>query len=739
MSEKIIEVHYEDEMEKSFIDYAMTVIVDRALPDVRDGLKPVQRRILYGMHKLGITSDKPFKKSARIVGNVMGQYHPHGDSSIYDAMVRLAQDFHLNVPLVEGHGNFGSIDGDPAAAMRYTEARLSPVADKLLEDLAYKTVDFRPNYDNTLEEPEVLPAKLPNLLLNGVTGIAVGMSTDIPPHNLREIINATILMLEDEHVTTKKLLSKLKGPDFPTGGIIINKEDLLSLYETGEGKVKVRGKVEIEPSTHGKTNVVITEIPYSYSGNKTKFIQTFIDLMKDRKLDELSDIRDESDRHGIRIVLEVRKDIDVDNLLNKLYKITPLEDSISFKFIAIVDQEPKLLSLKDILYQYISFQKEITTKKYQHLLKRAEERREVLEGLIKATDVIDAIIEMLRGSKNVKQAKLCLMNGEVKDIQFRTKQAKKKAENFNFTERQADAILDMKLQRLIQLEVNQLIQENDSLEKQIKRYEGIVSDEKLLQEEIKSYLLEMRDQYGTKRKTEIIQADEVEYVEEIKEEEIYVLLDEKEYIKAVDSVSMKRSNNESINEYTVVSVLNTEKLVCFTDKGRCMQIKVSDIPLLKMKDKGTPIDILFPLEDEKIISMFSETECLKSSFLFMTAKGMTKIVDGSEFKSTRQVINATKLEEGDRLIVVHPMNDEEMIVCVSEDGQVLKFKTEEIPRQKKTSKGVKGITLSENEKVIGIHLFNDDKESVVIGKFSVPLKEIPLKKRGNKGMSLKKS
>jgi DNA gyrase subunit A len=740
--ENIVQVEYKDEMKKSFIDYAMSVIVQRALPDVRDGLKPVHRRILYAMKDLGMTHDKPFKKSARITGEVIGKYHPHGDSAVYETMVRLTQDFNMRVPLIQGHGNFGSIDGDSAAAMRYTEARLAPIASEILSDLEKGVVDFKGNYDNTEKEPVVLPSRFPNLLINGVTGIAVGMKTDIPPHNAMEVIKAIIEYIDHPEVTIAKLMKHIKGPDFPTGGIIINKKDLLDIYEKGEGKIRVRAKIEIEDAGYGKTNLVITEIPFTFAGSKAKLIEKIETMAKDKKLEELSDIRDESSKDGIRFILEVKKGVNVEKFLNKLYKRTPLEDTFSCNFLALVDGKPEILNLKQLIAHFVDFQKEITTKKYQYLLKKAVERQEILSGLIKAHDIIDLIIEILRGSKDVKMAKACLMNGTTEGVKFKTKKAEKEASKLDFTEIQTDAILDMRLQKLISLELDKLNEEFDTKTKDVETYREVLSNETSLLGVIKNYLKDISKAYGTKRKTVIDDLETVEYVEEFKEEDLYVLIDRFGYAKTTDVTNFNRTNEDTVKDFKYsILTKNTDKVSMFTKEGNLHQVKLMDIPKGKVKDKGVPIDTLVKIGKEETILLDTFQNIKEKKLLFTTKQGMIKIVDGSEFETIRSSISATKLDKDDEVISVEVLEGNEDIshvVLVSDKGFALKFAMDTVPEIKKGSKGVKTITLTEEDFVTQVVLLKkSDSESIIqVNGKEVNVKSMKTKKRNQLGVKI---
>ena len=548
--ENIIQLDFSEEMKTSYRDYAMSVIVARALPDVRDGLKPVQRRILYAMKELGLSPDKPHRKSARIVGDTMGKYHPHGDSSIYDALVHMTEDYSLNAPLVDGHGNFGSIDGDGAAAMRYTEARLSKPGMMLLDNLDKGLVDFLPNFDDSEKEPAVLPATLPNLLINGTTGIAVGMATNIPPHNPTEVIDAVIAYMDRPGISIDKLMDYIPAPDFPTGGIIINASDMRDIYENGEGKIRLRARTEIEKGDAGRTNIVITEIPYTISGNKLKLVESLAALAKDKVFDEIYDVRDESSKEGIRIVVEVKKGRDIDNLLNGLYKKSQMEDTYGVNLLAIRPTEngtgqPKVFNLKSLIEEFVLFQEDLYTREYQFLLEKAKKRLEIVEGLMKATDVIDLIIEILRGSSSVKQAKTCLIEGITEGIKFKSKASEKEAATLSFTENQADAILAMQLSKLIGLEILKLHEENDTLIANIAEYEKVLSDSKELYKVIKGRLREFKKIFNSPRRTSLMDTVAKAYVEKVVIEDLYVCFDRFGYTKAIDAAAFGRASEET--------------------------------------------------------------------------------------------------------------------------------------------------------------------------------------------------
>ena len=593
--DNILRTDYTEVMQKSYIDYAMSVIVARALPDVRDGLKPVQRRTLYDMMQLGVKYDKPFRKSARIVGDTMGRFHPHGDSSIYESLVVMSQEYKKGMPLVEGHGNFGSIEGDGAAAMRYTEARLQKITQEaFLADLDKDVVDFVPNFDQNEEEPEVLPVRIPNLLINGADGIAVGMATSIPPHNLAEVIDAAKLYLKNPNVTVEQLLEVMQGPDFPTGGIIVNKDDLKAIYETGSGKIRVRGKVIHEKLKGGKEALVITEIPYPMVGAGIgKFLNDVVSLIENKTAMEISDISNQSGKDGIRIVLELKKNADANKIENMLYKKTKLEDTFGVNMLTVADGKPEVLGLKAFFEHFTKFQYSITKRKYTTLLQQAKKKKEIQEGLMKAYDVIDLIIEILRGSKNLKQAKACLVDGITEGIQFKKKTSQKQAMGLNFTEAQATAILEMRLYRLIGLEIEALEKEYQKTEKEIERYEDILTNEKTMRSVIMKELEGFKKEFGTPRKTVVENREEVVYEEKIQEIPLVVLMDRLGYIRTVDVSAYERNKEAAENENKyIISCMNTDRLCVFTDTGMLHSIKIMDLPYGKFRDKGVPIDNL---------------------------------------------------------------------------------------------------------------------------------------------------
>ena len=687
--ENIIRTDYAEIMQKSYIDYAMSVIVSRALPDVRDGLKPVQRRTLYDMYELGIRYDRPYRKCARIVGDTMGKYHPHGDSSIYDALVVMAQDFKKGKTLVDGHGNFGSIEGDGAAAMRYTEARLEKLTQEVfLADLDKDVVNFVPNFDETEKEPEVLPVKIPNLLVNGADGIAVGMATSIPPHNLGEVVDAVKAYIKDSKISVKGLMRYLKGPDFPTGGIIVNKDDLLNIYETGTGKLRIRGRVEVEKLKGGRQQLVITEIPYTMLGaNIGKFLNDVAALVETKKTTDITDISNQSSKEGIRIVLELKKDTDIENLTNMLYKKTRLEDTFGVNMLAVADGRPETLSLKKVIEYHVDFLFDITTRKYTNLLSREQEKKEIQEGLIKACDVIDLIIEILRGSKNREQVKKCLVEGVTEGIRFRSKASEKAAGQLRFSERQATAILDMRLYKLIGLEIQALMAEHEETLKNIKIYQDILDNYDSMANVLIKELDSIKKEYGTKRRTAIENAEEAVYEEKKPEEmEVCFLMDRFGYMKLIDMTAYERNKEAAHNESKYLfRCMNTDKICIFTDKGKMHTVKVMDIPLVRFRDKGTPADNLsnYDSSEEQMIYVSSMGDLKNSALLFVTAFGMCKMVESGEFDVSKRTIASTKLSDDDRLIFVGKADEMDNVVLQSENGYFLRFMTKEVPEKKK--------------------------------------------------------
>lgn len=744
MEERIIKTEYSETMQRSFIDYAMSVIIARALPDVRDGLKPVQRRTLYDMHELGIRYDRPYRKSARIVGDTMGKYHPHGDSSIYDALVVLTQDFKKGIPLIDGHGNFGNIEGDGAAAMRYTEARLQKITQEaILADLDKNVVDFVPNFDETEKEPSVLPCRFPNLLVNGSEGIAVGMVTSIPPHNLGEVIDATKAYMLNENITTRELMKYVKGPDFPTGGIVCNKDDLLSIYETGVGKIKLRGKVEVEKTKGGKLNLVITEIPYTMIGaNIGKFLQDVAALYEQKKAPEIIDISNQSSKEGIRIVIELKKDTDVENFKNLLYKKTRLEDTFGVNMIAIADGRPETLGLKSIIAQNVAFQYEIATRKYTTLLNKELEKREIQEGLIRACNIIDLIIEILRGSKDRNMVKNCLTSGVTEGIKFRSKESSLMAQQLNFTERQANAILDMRLYKLIGLEIEALMAENKETNANIYKYEDILDRRNSMAQVIIQELDALKKEYAHKRKTRIENAEEAVYEEKKMEEmDIMFLMDRFGYCKTIDMTTYERNKEAAHTDFKyVVKCRNTGRICLFTNTGQLHTIKAADIPFGKFRDKGLPVDNIsnYNSGTEEIVNIASQSELNLYRLLFVTKQGMCKIVSGGEFDVTKRTVAATKLGEDDELINIEVVTEHQHIILQSKNGYFLRFDTDEISELKKTAVGVRGMRLGNDDFIENVYYCQPGSEETITYKDKkIPVNKLKVNKRDTKGTKVR--
>ena len=738
--EQIIRTEYSDVMKKSYIDYAMSVIISRALPDVRDGLKPVQRRTLYDMYELGIRYDRPYRKCARIVGDTMGKYHPHGDSSIYEALVVMAQDFKKGMVMVDGHGNFGSIEGYGAAAMRYTEARLAKVTQEaFLADLDKDIVNFVPNFDETEKEPEVLPVRFPNLLVNGAEGIAVGMATSIPTHNLGEVIDGVKAYMKNNAITTKQLMKYVKGPDFPTGGIVVNQDDLAEIYETGNGKIKIRGKVKVEDQKGGRKRLVITEIPYTMIGAGIgKFLNDVCSLVETKKTSDIVDISNQSSKEGIRIVIDLKKDADVDKLINMLYKKTKLEDTFGVNMLAVADGKPETMGLRKIIEYHVDFQFEITTRKYRTLLSKEQEKREVQEGLIKACDVIDLIIEILRGSRSVKDAKACLMYGITDEIRFRSKTSEKMAKLLSFTERQATAILEMRLYRLIGLEIEALQKEHKETVRKIERYEKILNDYDEMSAVIIEDLNRLKKEYGVKRRTLLENAEEAVYEEKkIEEQEVVCLIDRFGYARTVDpSVYERNQEAADLESRYIITCMNTGKLCIFTDTGKMHQVKVLDLPYGKFREKGTPIDNVsnYTSSEEEIVMICDAEQMRFAKLLFATAQGMIKRVDGKEFQVAKRTIVATKLQEDDRLVSVKVVNETQNLVLQTRNGYFLRFPAADVPEKKKAAVGVRGIRLQKKDELEHTYLFEEGTETkVTYGEKTVTLNRLKAAKRDGVG------
>ena len=730
MAEKILRTEYSEEMQKSYLDYSMSVITSRAIPDARDGLKPVQRRVLYDMSELHINADKPHRKSARIVGDTMGKYHPHGDSSIYETLVVLTQDWKKGMPLIDGHGNFGSIEGDGAAAMRYTEAKLTKFTQEVfLKDLD-KTVDFVANYDETEKEPAVLPVRIPNLLLNGAEGIAVGMSTSMPPHNLAEICDVCIAYIRNRLISVEELMYIMPGPDFPTGGIVANRSDLLNIYRTGTGKIKLRGKIEIELGRRksDKDRLIVTEIPYTMIGaGLNKFLQDVADLVESKKLSEVVDISNQSDKNGTRIVLELRKDADIDRVKNMLYKKTKLEDSFGVNMLAIAQGRPETLNLLSILQNFLDFQYENATKKYNILLEKEIEKKEIQEGLIRACDCIDQIIAILRKSKNISLARERLMA------------------ELEFTQRQAQAILEMKLYKLIGLEVEALLKENRQTLKNIKNYTKLLQSQKSMDEVLIADLLEIKEKFGRQRRTSLEDAKEAVVVELPKvAQKIVFVMDRFGYAKTMDFGLFEKNRETVESEYKyVVPMMSDDKVCIFTDLGLLHQVKAENILSGKLRDKGIPLDNLCKLDTSKeeirFIASFAQVSDEEKRLLFVTELGLIKQIDGKELRTNNRQVVATKLGEGDKVLSVRLVSVDsgyEEVILVSDGGYIVKFPLIAVNLYKKTSKGEKAMRLLEGEKLVAMYLLSDGDIVKIHGK-PVNLLKLKLSNRNDRGTKLK--
>lgn len=741
MEHSIIRTEYSELMQKSYIDYAMSVIIARALPDVRDGLKPVQRRTLYDMYELGIRYDKPYRKSARIVGDTMGKYHPHGDSSIYDALVVMAQDFKKGLPLVDGHGNFGSIEGDGAAAMRYTEARLQKVTQEAyLADLDKNVVDFMPNFDETEKEPVVLPVKVPNLLVNGAEGIAVGMATSIPPHNFGEVIDGVIAYMKNPDITTAEMMQYIPGPDFPTGGIIANKDDLPAIYESGVGKIKIRGKIEIEKGKGGKDRMVITEIPYTMIGaNIGKFLNDVYGLVESKATSDITDITNQSSKEGIRIVLELKKGADIEALENLLYKKTKLEDTFGVNMLAVADGRPETMGVVPIIRHHVKFQYEIATRKYQTLLAKEQDKKEIQEGLIRACNVIDLIIEILRGSRNIKDAKACLTDGNTDHITFKNPSSKIMAQQLNFTDRQAQAILEMRLYKLIGLEIEALMKEHDETLENIAKYEDILEHRSSMAKVIIKELTAFKKAYGKERKTVIDNLKEaVVAAKKIEEQDVVFLMDRFGYAKIVDTSVYERNKEAENAEYKhIFTCKNTDKICIFTDKGQMHLLKVLDLPYGKFRDKGTPIDNLcnYDSKEENVVYLAGLEHVSSHRMLFGTKYAMIKVVDGMEFVVAKKTTAATKLGEEDEVLTVCPLEENDTLVMATKKDMFLRIDCAQIPQKKKGAVGVRGMKLAAGDELKSIHVLHEgeEKEVEVKGK-PVALHRLHVGNRDTKGV-----
>lgn len=734
---KIVPVVLEEEMRKSFLDYAMSVIVDRALPDVRDGLKPVHRRILYGMYESGATPDKPYRKSARIVGDVMGRYHPHGDAAIYDTMVRMAQDFSFRKMLVDGHGNFGSVDGDPPAAMRYTEVRLAKLAMEMLADIDKKTVDFKPNFDESLEEPVVLPSRFPNLLVNGSAGIAVGMATNIPPHNLGEVIDGAVLLIDNPEAEDKELLRLVKGPDFPTGGIILGRDGIRNAYLTGRGSIKVRSKTRIEEMSGGKHRILVTEIPYQV--NKARLIEQIAELVREKTIDGIVELRDESDRTGMRIVIELRRDVNPNIILNQLFKHTPLQQSFGANMLVLVKNEPRILSLRHILSYYLEHQREVVTRRTQFDLDKAEARAHILEGLIIALDHIDEVINLIRSSRTVEIAREGLMS------------------KFGLSEKQAQAILDMRLQRLTGLEREKIEAEYADLLKAIAYFRDLLSDVRKIMMVIKEELLALKEKFNDPRRTEIAAGEEDFAVEDlIADEDIVVTITHYGYIKRLPVTTYRNqkrggrgitgisTKEEDFVEHLFISSTH-ENILFFTNQGRVYVLKGHEIPEAGRQARGTAIINLLQVQPgERVNAVIPIKEFEANRFLFMgTREGVVKKSSLDEFQSIRKggLIGIT-LDENDELIEVKLTDGSQEAIIVTQNGQSIRFPEKEVRKTGRTARGVKGITLGKGDLVIGMDIVREKSDLLVITSNGIGkrtnLDEYRSQSRGGKGVKTMK-
>ena len=731
---KVLPVFIEDEMKKSYIDYAMSVIIQRALPDVRDGLKPVHRRILYAMQEAGMSSNKPYKKSARIVGEVLGKYHPHGDTSVYDAIVRLAQDFSTRYLMVDGHGNFGSVDGDSAAAMRYTEVRMSKIAEEMLDDIEKETVDFVPNYDESLKEPSVLPAKIPALLVNGSSGIAVGMATNIPPHNICEVIDGLIMLIDNSAIDISELMAVIKGPDFPTGAQILGTAGITSAYTTGRGVVKIRAKAHIEPMPKNKNKIIVNELPYQV--NKARLIENIAQLVQDKVIDGITDLRDESDRKGMRIVIELRHDVVPDVILNQLYKHTKMQDSFGIIMLALVKGQPMVLNLKQVLHYYLEHQIEVITRRTRYELVKAKERAHILEGLKIALDHLDEVIKTIRASANAEEARNSLI------------------EKFSLSERQAQAILDMRLQRLTGLERKKIDDEYIDVLETIDWLESVLADEHKVLNIIKEDLLEVKKRFGDVRRTELtIDTSDIDIEDLIAEEEVIITISHQGYIKrqSLDTFHNQKRGGKGIKggsgkklddfvEHLIVSSTHTN-ILFFTNKGRVYRQKGYEIPEGSRTVKGSSIINILPLEKgEKITAVIPVKEFVESQFLFMaTNKGTVKKTNLKEFDSTRKIgLNAISLDDGEDLIDVKLTDGHASIILATKNGLSIHFSEDDVRPMGRTAHGVRGILLGVDDFVVSMDTVPENGEVLTateegMGKRTL-VSEYRVQTRGGKGV-----
>lgn len=730
---KILPVNLEQEMRNSYIDYAMSVIVSRAIPDVRDGLKPVHRRILYAMQEAGMTPGKPYKKSARIVGEVLGKYHPHGDSSVYDAIVRMAQDFSMRYMLADGHGNFGSVDGDPAAAMRYTEVRMSRISELMLQDIDKETVDFTPNYDESLKEPTVLPSKFPELLVNGTSGIAVGMATNIPPHNMNEVIDGVLMLIDNPDATAEELMTVIKGPDFPTGGLIMGTAGIKSAYSTGRGQIKMRAKANIETMSNGKPRIIVTELPYQV--NKARLIEKIAELVRDKQIEGITDLRDESDRSGMRIVMELRKDINPDIMLNQLYKHTQMQETFGVIMLALVENQPKVLTLKQVLHYYIKHQEDVITRRTRYELAKAEARAHILEGLNIALDHIDAVITTIRESRTADIARTALMEG------------------FSLSEKQAQAILDLRLQRLTGLEREKIEEEYQEILKRIEWLKSVLADEWKIMEIIKEELTEVKRKFGDERRTNITHdMSEIDIEDMIADDDVVISITHRNYIKRIKLDTYRRQNRggtgvngmptkEDDFVENLLITTNHHTILFYTNKGRVYYLKAYQIAEASRTAKGTALINLLKLDkDEKVSAVIQVRDYDPDKYLFMATKmGVVKRVSLSDFNTSRKIgVIAISLQEDDELIGVKITNGQQKIMLGTKNGMAIAFEEDQVRVMGRIARGVKGIRLTPGDEVVAMDSLKEDADVLTITECGLgkrtTIDQYTVQHRGGKGL-----
>jgi len=730
---KILPVNLEQEMRNSYIDYAMSVIVSRAIPDVRDGLKPVHRRILYAMQEAGMTPGKPYKKSARIVGEVLGKYHPHGDSSVYDAIVRMAQDFSMRYMLADGHGNFGSVDGDPAAAMRYTEVRMSRISELMLQDIDKETVDFTPNYDESLKEPTVLPSKFPELLVNGTSGIAVGMATNIPPHNMNEVIDGVLMLIDNPDATAEELMTVIKGPDFPTGGLIMGTAGIKSAYSTGRGQIKMRAKANIETMSNGKPRIIVTELPYQV--NKARLIEKIAELVRDKQIEGITDLRDESDRSGMRIVMELRKDINPDIMLNQLYKHTQMQETFGVIMLALVENQPKVLTLKQVLHYYIKHQEDVITRRTRYELAKAEARAHILEGLNIALDHIDAVITTIRESRTADIARTALMEG------------------FSLSEKQAQAILDLRLQRLTGLEREKIEEEYQEILKRIEWLKSVLADEWKIMEIIKEELTEVKRKFGDERRTNITHdMSEIDIEDMIADDDVVISITHRNYIKRIKLDTYRRQNRggtgvngmptkEDDFVENLLITTNHHTILFYTNKGRVYYLKAYQIAEASRTAKGTALINLLKLDkDEKVSAVIQVRDYDPDKYLFMATKmGVVKRVSLSDFNTSRKIgVIAISLQEDDELIGVKITNGQQKIMLGTKNGMAIAFEEDQVRVMGRIARGVKGIRLTPGDEVVAMDSLKEDADVLTVTECGLgkrtTIDQYTVQHRGGKGL-----